>query len=1422
MIEGEQKVGNFSLTFDDLTIPMAGLPITILRTYDSRNKEKGDFGIGWTMALRDIKIEENCVPGEYWMHESSGGILNRRYDLYEKKEHTISITYPDRRVEKFGIEVSPSFQQYAPIQGTTVSFVAKEGTNSKLEALDMSNDCLVINNVNGYGLYTFDVELYNPDHYRLTTQDGTVYIINQSSGVESITDPNGNTVTFTKDGIIHSAGKNITFKRDDQGRITEITDPKGNSIKYEYDHYGDLVKVTDQEGNSTRFTYNSSHDLIDIIDPRGVKVARNEYDDNGRIIAHIDAEGNRIEYDRDLEGKQEIIRDRMGNITVISYDDNGNVLSKTDPMGNTTTYSYDEKGNMLTKTNPLGNTTTYTYDEKGNVTSITDPLGNKTEYTYNAFGQVEIEKDALGHIITKKYDSRGNLIETTDKKGNIYKYSYDNKGNLLTETDAEGNTISYKYDSSGNLVSETDFNGNETTYTYDSNGNQTSKTVTRKVGEKTEVLTTTYVYDNKNRIMKTINPDLSEIIVEYDENGRQSAVVASGGIRIEYEYDIFGNLVKAKYSDGTEESYTYDKEGRKKSETNCDGLTTYFEYDKAGRQIKVIYPDGTSNQTIYYANGKVWKRIDERGNITEYIYDETGRNTKVKDALGNITYYEYDRLGNMTKMTDAKGNTISYSYDVNGMLEKVVYPDGTFIVYDYDKNGNKKSETDQEGKTTIFDYDKNGNLIKVTDALGNITEYEYDSIGNLNIQKDSNGHATKYEYNSMGRMTKRTLPMGMYETFTYDDFGNILTHTSFNGDTIRYEYKDGRLSKKIYPDGSVEEYTYYASGKIKTIKDSRGTTAYEYDARGRLITQVNPDGSKLTYTYDAAGNRTSVGTPSGTTSYTYDALNRLETVTAPDGGITTYTYDAVGNRESVTYLNGVKTVYRYNSLNRLTGLVNQKADGTVISSYEYTLSDSGNRTKVVENTGRTVEYDYDDTYKLISEKITKPDGSIIEISYTYDPVGNRLTKNENGILTEYTYDANNRLITEGNNIYSYDANGNTLSVADATGATITYSYDYNNRLISINTGTQTILYEYDVDGIRTSKTVNGEKISYIVDRNCDYAQVLEERNSKGELIVSYVYGDDLISQNRAGVVSYYIYDGQGCTRALTDLLGEVTDTYSYDAFGILLENTGTTVNDYLYIGEQYDPNAGFYYLRARYMNPNVGRFTTMDVYEGSVFEPKSLHKYLYCNSDGVNNIDLSGYTTMSLNSQMAALTIMGVLSVLSMSFIAMPNVIHWPASVSLPWISRVEIRDESEEIPTSIDFAQTRRDKKYMTYYRGLSSLDYSECLAKKPILSKAARNMESLIAQCFLNILLRQRGYEKFAEDHSRDSTNSPFISLTTDIGTAIRFSSETGIVATIRTDRKVYFNPFNVYGENEYLIPILIWQSEIVNLRQVSFYMI
>ncbi len=483
-------------------------------------------------------------------------------------------------------------------------------------------------------------------------------------------------------------------------------------------------------------------------------------------------------------------------------------------------------------------------------------------------------------------------------------------------------------------------------------------------------------------------------------------------------------------------------------------------------------------------------------------------------------------------------------------------------------------------------------------------------------------------YDNLGRVTKRILPLGQEESFTYDAAGNVLTHTDFNGNTITCEYdKNNRLKKKIFPDLTEENYGYTETGRPDTVVDARGTTISLYDLGNRLTKVIHPDGSAIEYQYDTMGNKTALIIENDTTRYSYDQLNRLKTVTDPDGGLTTYAYDEVGNRQSITYPNSTKAEYTYDELNRLKKLFNHKSNGDTISCYEYSLGPAGNRTQVLEHTGRLVQYTYDDTYKLTEEKINDPNFGLRIISYEYDPVGNRLMKIDNGDTTQYVYDDNDRFLTENLELetrnYVYDANGNTLKKIEGLDTT-SYSYDYQNRLKKVLTNADTIAYAYDTDGIRMQKVVNGDVTNYLVDKNRDYAQVLEERDGIGTVLVKYNYGDDLISQKRSSLTSYFHYDGQMSTRQLSDDSQQVTDTYTYDAFGLLLNRSGATENKYMYTGEQYDPNVGFYYLRARYMNPETGRFLTMDTWPGSMFEPLSLHKYLYCGNDPVDYVDWSG------------------------------------------------------------------------------------------------------------------------------------------------------------------------------------------------------
>jgi RHS repeat-associated protein len=1264
-INSKLKIGQFSLAFQDIAVPVAGIPITVQRIYNSFNKQKGDFGVGWDMALYSgIKVQITRELGTNWRAEQASWWVNGwTYRLVTDRVPKVLVTYANGRQDRF--EFTPRFATGPPYldpRYVTPEFTPLEGTASTLEAM-ADNDLILYPwpaYPNGNRLLDSSTNIYNPDRFRLTTAEGMSFVISKSSGLQSITDLNGNTISFSASGISHSSGLSISMQRDTQGRIVRITDPIGYEVWYTYDGNGDLVKFTNQEGGEFLFAYDGDHNLVSIVDPRGVEVLSTTYDEQGRMIATRDGLGRTTAITHDKDAAVEYVTDRNGKTTAYAYDTDGNIVRVTDPEGNQTFYTYDERGNKLSKTDALGNTTRWTFDEFNNKLSETDPLGHTRSWTYNSRNQILTATDPIGNLSEYRYDDRGNLTRKIDALNEETTYTYDAAGNRVSMTDCQGHVTTYAYDAYGNKTAEIDALGNRTEYLYDTNGNLLTERKMRSTATGQVPVITQYVYDSMGRRIQTIDAEGNTSTTEFNAIGKKSADEDKNGNRTEYEYDGNGNLVLTRDADGTQDIQSYDGNGNRISSTDRAGRITTYEYFAASHgepggaaqnQLKKItHADGSGTSFEYDAAGRMTVVVDEAGNRSQRQYDAAGRLVKTIDAQGYETLFAYDAAGNQVSMTDANGHTTSYEYDELNRREANVFHDGTSTAVAYASGcgaDRKVAETDQAGNTTNFGYDALGRLIRVTDALGGVTRYAYDQVGNRISQTDPNNHVTSFTYDNLGRMVRRTLPMGQTETLAYDPNGNLSAKIDFKGNTCHYEYDEmNRLVKKEYLNGSSIEYTYTASGKRETVLDSRGETEYTYDSRDRLVSVRHPNGSVISYSYDLRGNRTSLNVPSGTTTYSFDALNRLVSVTDPDGGLTGYTYYPAGNRAAVTYPNGTKASYTYDALNRLIRLENRKSTGEIISSYAYTLDVAGNRTRVVENTGRVVDYTYDALYRLVGEEIQDDDLGDKTIFYTYDGFGNRLEKIEDGVVTAYSYNANDQLITESspaNSVtYAYDANGNTVAKDDGTHF-VTYTYAYENRLVTAQHQGGTSTYQYDDDGIRVRSQTGAVGMDYLVDKNRPYSQVLEERDAAGKLIVDYVYGDGLISQTRDGGTSYYHYDGQMSTRKLTNVAATATDSYVYDAFGVAIDHNGSSENSYLYTGEQYISELDYYYLRARYFNQNLGRLNTPDQLPGNVWSPLTNHKYIYAINNPISNIDPSGNTASSVMEPMSALGILAAL-----------------------------------------------------------------------------------------------------------------------------------------------------------------------------------
>ncbi len=738
-------------------------------------------------------------------------------------------------------------------------------------------------------------------------------------------------------------------------------------------------------------------------------------------------------------------------------------------------------------------------------------------------------------------------------------------------TDSLGNTTSYAAQVIGGLWSLTNTQGSgcstctargNITYTYDSNGN--ILTATDALG-----YLTTNTYDTSNNLLSVSKP-------------------IGGGV----------NAVT---------SYTYNSFGEVLTTTDPLGNVTTNTYDSHGNLLTVTTPAPNSSTAAsvttftYNTLGELLTIKDPLNNVTTLTYFATGLINTITDPQNNVTTYGYDAHGNRTSVTDALTHQTTFTYDAMDRLTKITYPDTTTTQFAYDYRGRRTSVTDQNGKTTRYAYDDADRLTTVTDAAtpGNVTTYVYDTESNLTSIQDANSHTTSFTYDAFGRVTKTTFPSGYIETYGYDADNNLTGKTDRKNQAITYAYDQlNRLTGKTYPDSSTVNYTYDKNSRLTQVTDPTGTYQFTFDNMGRLTSATTNyaflTGRNFTtsYSYDAASNRTGFTDPeNGSTSYVYDALNRLQTLTPPTAfggtGNFGFTYDALSRRTQMTRPNGLKSIYAYDNLSRLLSVLHQSGS-TTLDGASYTVDNAGNRaSKTDQLAGVTSNYTYDPIYELT--QVTQGVNAIE--SYTYDPVGNRLSSLG---VSPYNVNASNQLTSIPGTTYTYDNNGNTQTKVVGSNTT-SYTWDFENRLSSVTLpGTGgTVSFKYDPFGRRIYKSSSSGTSIYAYDGD----NLIEETNSGGAVVARYEQTqniDEPLAMLRGGATSFYHADGLGSVTSLSSSAGSIANTYTYDSFGKLTASTGSLVNPFRYTARDSDTETGLYYYRARYYAPDSGRLLSED------------------------------------------------------------------------------------------------------------------------------------------------------------------------------------------------------------------------------------
>lgn len=832
----------------------------------------------------------------------------------------------------------------------------------------------------------FDVLTKTGNQLILKSKDGTKHIFADPSHkkVTRIEDRNNNYINIEYTGaiptrIVNSSGRSLLLTWQN-GLLKEAKDESDVAKKYTYiyNNAKDLVTVTDALGGRKNFSY-KNHRLTQVSDQNNNPIVISYYDNGGKVrqITSCNSE-QRFSYLTNPNKTFVTQKSDVGNVVNgYVFDDNQRLTAFTDPEGNRSELKYDENSNLVQWTDLQGAVTHFEYDANGNLTKEIDPLGNISQFTFeNTYNNPLTYRNKKGALTTLTYDSKGNLTTITKPNNTTEIYTYDAAGKVLSHKDANNNTTNYQYNTNGDLISiqyptgtvQLEYNGSccNVGKITDPNGNTTEMT-----------------YDALNRVKTVKDKAGNTIAYDYDAVGNLIKETDPVGNIKEYFYDALNRLISVKLPVGTWH-YSYDGQSNLTKMTDANGHSTTYEYDKKKRLKKETDPLGNATAYNYDLNGNLTQRLDPNNNVVNYKYDLLNRLTE-KSFTGNTDKFAYDEEGNIVS---AFNNDIAYTFeydDLNRLLKKNILTWNKSLSYTYDAAGNRKTMTDHDGGLTTYNYDSNNRLISLTNPSNLTTSFEYDAGGRMKKQINGNGTFTTYHYDLAGRMDslinwKNNTEKISFFYYTFDQFGNRKTLTDKRG-LNTYNY-DGsyRLTSVTYPDGSTESFSFDGTGN-RTIRTKNGvTTNYTYNAADQIQTAGNKG-----FSFDANGN-TIQQTGTQPKSYKYDAENRLVEVILPSQRKVQFKYDPFGDKiEKIDTLTQVtKMLYDENNI-----LAEMNSNN---STQEYFTSAIKMDTWLSLSKNNNTSYYHRDGLNSISELTDISRNSINQ--YQYDIYGNLFFSNE--------------------------------------------------------------------------------------------------------------------------------------------------------------------------------------------------------------------------------------------------------------------------------------------------------------------------------------------------------------------------------------------------------------------------------------------
>lgn len=1012
-IEGGLKLGNFSLGFNDLTVPVAGIPITLTRRYDSLDADvSGDFGYGWSLDIATTKIELQIDPNR--LPDLSGYIPFRDGDR-------VLVTLPDGTQEGFTFYGKPGTAFLGIVLDYVPAFVADAGVKSNLLV-----NSLPLKKVGDDYLDYASGRLYNPadptfgGSYELKLRNGSSLVINARSGeLTTLVDRVGNEVIIGPDGFLSASGRGIDFERDWANRITAVIDPRGKRIEYEYDGAGDLVAIIDRMGATTRFTYadNRPHFLESVIDRLGRTVAATTYAPDGRFHSLTNASGQSATATYNVSAGTQSVTDANGFVSSQTLNARGNVTRTVDQTGVIATATFDSKGNVLSQTQVIGLedatsnetddlTTTYIYDSEFNLIESRDSFGNASRSTHDEYGAVTSSTDSNGNTSRTHYNSDGTLAFTADPDGNTSRFRANDTGNITQSRDRNNNLLfDAVYNSFGELTSMTPGEGLAQTIAYDDNGNSIASWSFEGSGPNQVQSLRLSRYNDDNKVVASqvgrlpaghfilANFDTAQIPTEYlissgqtefDAIGQPHAAINDTGLRSETVRDIDGRIVETRTQQRASGSGTaaiwflsrtvYDAVGRTIAVTDSHPLgidpalieATRTEYDPAGRVTATYRIVGIQIELVGPLHSQQ-SRIASPGTLipnsrTTNVYDSSGRSTLSTDGYGRESRSTFNAQGqtveSRTESTTETGQSV-------WLVSRTVFDSqGRPLVStdQYVDTGLSMDSSPVEASRTV--YDSRGRSIGSQRLTGVVIRLggNETSVVSFGTQISS----TRTEYDSQGRAFRQIASDGQISETEYDLRGRVAATLGMHvlassvglmarGDhhyvRLRSETRYNHLGQAFQSVTGIVEYGSVVNGGF--VKS--GLAADTDRSQQRIMESI----------YDDAGRVVRRNLPDGTFTLTeYDSKGRVVAEIDPIGNRKDMVYD-LDNRLAGVMLPAVPDPRSNNVMTRPT--------------YRYEYNSFGQMSKLTDANDHVTHFGFDATGRPISR--TLPDGQMETMAY---------------------------------------------------------------------------------------------------------------------------------------------------------------------------------------------------------------------------------------------------------------------------------------------------------------------------------------------------------------------------------------------------------------------------------------------------------